>query len=321
MIFSHGWESGSIEKQDNSGRDNFFYEEFLWDNDDANVNTWTNTGWINKGWNTGLVFWNQFSDDDNLWNAEEKIWSLTNGQNTYKTVSNGNVVTKTWDRKYSFDGVSYTVDSVGELLSIPVISALSNNTSGNIRIAGHSLGNQVASYLTKSLTENGIDVDRLALLDPAWTASSKSYLPNDSYGNWTGSRVRNFISEMLDDGDLSALEIYHSTALNYGLGVTDNNQDLLDIAADVDLAPWYFSSTQLGEKHVAAWHNYMWSMSFSAPVECYISWWRRYKTGEEGPSASTSTSRIVDMMNSNNRWTQVEGRYTATPSDDWFEKK
>lgn len=328
MIYAHGWQSGSVSKIDHYGRSNFEFELFYWgeNNFDGNsdyngLSEWTNHGWLDKGWNTGMVYWNQFADEDSVYDAEEKIWSLNSNSN-YKTLNlNGDIISLQWDKNYTFNGTTHTVSSIQEMLSIPVKHALANNYSGDIRIVGHSLGNQVATNITKNLTDSSIVVDRLALLDPAWTSYSKDYLPNDSYGDWTGARVRNFIFEMLDGNSLTSCEAYHTTALNMWTIVADSNDELVDRICDVDILPWYYSATQIDSKHISAIPHYMWSMEFDPPVECYISWWSRYKTGYDGPSAATSTSRIVNMMNSNYRWIQVEGRFSPTPDDDWFERK
>ncbi|HNO25219.1 MAG TPA: hypothetical protein PKK94_19730, partial [Leptospiraceae bacterium] len=83
----------------------------------------------------------------------------------------------------------------------------------------------------------------------------------------------------------------------------------------------YYSADQLGPKHVSIRHHYFWSMESEAPVECTVFLSIRKKSGNIAGSASTPDARIREMMLSGYYYSQVEGRYTADPSDDWFEKK
>ncbi len=337
VIYAHGWQAGAVTQTDAYGRENYGYEMFFWAEDDFGTSDqynglrkWTNHDWIDKGWNTGMVYWNQFADeptmaDENVGgvhDAEAKIWSFDGWRGSrYRTLdSSGNPLYREWDRNVSFNGQDYQASSVAEMLYIPVQHALEQNYSGNIRFVGHSLGNQLATRLAFMAYQDGIAADRLALLDPAWTADAKDYLPSDGYGDWVGERVRHFIFEMMDAQDL-AVEIYHTTGMNIGVPVMDDNKPLTKEVCDVFMGPWYYSGDQLDGKHVCVRHSYFWSMEFEPPVECHISWWRRTPTGETGASASASTSRIREMMTTEHEWTQVEGRYTPSPEDDWLEKK
>lgn len=338
MVYAHGWQPDAVTQEDVYGRQNFGYELFFWAEDDFGTSDqynglrkWTNHSWIDQGWNTGFVYWNQFSDEPTasegniggVHDAEAKIWSFDGYQgNRYRTIdASGNAVYKNWDQQLTFNGQTINVDSVGELLSYPVNHALAGNYSGNIRFVGHSLGNQLATDLSFRAFQAGIDTQRIALLDPAWTGSDKDYLPNDGYGTWVGERVRNYIFEMQDDHDV-AVEIYHTTGMNVGtMGVTDENEPLTDVVCDVFVLPWYYSATQLDGKHVSIRHTYLWGMEYQPPVECHISWWRRRPTGNVAASASTPSWRIHEMMTTESEWAQVEGRYTPSPEDDWFEKK
>jgi len=319
MFYIHGWQNNSVSTKDYYGRKNFQYEQFNWKEED--FQEWTNNSWIENGWNTGIIYWNQFADDEDLYSAEEKIWNLTAENAKYKTVENGQVVDKTWNRLYRYNKEEFLVTSITELLSIPVIDIIKSNHSGNIRMVGHSLGNQLAVSLSHRVAQEGYKITRLALLDPAWTSFDKDYLPYDVYGKWTGERTRNYIFELLDQNNLDSVEVYHTTALNTWTVVTDSNDSLMERVCNVDLAPWYYGSSEIEKKHIVAASHYFLSMSSLPPVECTISWWQRSTTGLFAPSASTSDERIRDMMLSNYKWVQVEGRYTYSASDDWFERK
>ena len=130
-----------------------------------------------KAWNFGIVYWNQFADDDyaNLSKpqmAEAKIWS-TDGRN---------------DMSYAirrWTGSSWTQDHVETnaplkpvtvILTDALISSIKNSTAGGLRLSGNSLGNQVItamSYiLKKEYAEGRVSANlfptRIALLDPYW---------------------------------------------------------------------------------------------------------------------------------------------------------
>jgi hypothetical protein len=340
MIYAHGWQANAVTRSDYYGRSSYGYEQFFWEEDNFKGQTkynglrqFTNHSWIDKGWNTGFVYWQQFADEPALaqgnvggvHDAEAKIWSFQGYKGSrYRVVdSGGNAYYKNWDCRLNFNGNAVTVDSVSKLLSLYVNDALKNNVSGNIRFVGHSLGNQVVNNLMKSAYDSGITVNRIALLDPAWTSGEKNYLPNDGYGKWVGERCRKFIFEAKNRNSNLAVEIYHTTGMNIGIAglAVDTNDELTTAAADFNGAPWYYDATQLDGKHVSIRHSYIWSFEFQPPAEVTISWWRRSLTGKMGPSASTPDWRMREMMGPKYEWTQVEGRYTPSPADDQWERK
>lgn len=355
VIFSHGLQTNSVSNDDPYGRKGFSFQMYYYLEDnfggakDLNgLRKFTNHNWIDKGWNTGIVFWNQFADDA-LHAAEAKIWNLVDGPNgsSYKTMDEvGTVYSNIWDRNLQFKGQTVQVQSVGELLSLYVIDALKQNTSGNIRMTGHSLGNQMITNISGRVNASGIKINRIALLDPAWTDGTKSYLPKVTDKdmqvvlNHNGAKAldlgivgRNFyvteyarviLFRILNDQWKNGIVIerYNSTILDLYLQPFMNpNQPLNQQIAVMDMKPWYYSATQLKEKHNSVRQHYFWSMESSSPIECVIQFFNRIKTGDIALSASTSDSKVREMMLGGKYWSQVEGRYTADPSDDWYEVK
>ena len=72
--------------------------------------------------------------------------------------------------------------------------------------------------------------------------------------------------------------------------------------------------------HVVPW--YFRSMASAAPEEVTINWrGKRTPTGLDAASAATDDGRVEAMMGDTYHWDQVEGRYTADPQDDQFERK
>ncbi len=305
VIYVHGWQKDSVPSQK---RETFNYKK-----NDATYGIDVNAAdaWIKAGWNIGIFYWDQFADETDVVFAEAKIWSV-NGPKGMQ-----------WRKK---DGTYSTAGnftkSVGELFYDTYVEALSDYKGNNIRIAGHSLGNQMATRLTY-LVSQGIDRNeiparllptRVALLDPFWSKNGKDYLG----GAWTGERVRQYVGELKQKNVI--FEQYKSTGIaDVGLG--DSNSQLEKMTAFTSLRPWFIPSWDIAGKHVAAPNLYFLSFNSKPPVECTISWGTRKTTGNVAASASTSDVRIREMMNSSYQWDQVEGRNTVSTDDDWFERK
>ncbi|MEM7183618.1 MAG: Ig-like domain-containing protein [Spirochaetota bacterium] len=363
VVFAHGWQANSVIAKDDYGRDGYNYEIFYMEENKFGgakkyngLKKWTNHNWIDKGWNTGIVYWNQFADEPSVSGgnflgvqaAEAKIWNLQDGPNgpRYRVLqADGKATFKNWNRKLKFKGSEIQVSSVGELLSLYVVDILKGNTSGNIRLVGHSLGNQVATYLAREVDKVGSTINRISLLDPAWTGGEKNYLPvitntdtnitlnysgakaveSKSKGRhfWVSEYARAILYQVMNNqwSRGIAVDRYNSTLLNAHIPVMTPNRELSRQIAVTDVMPWYYSGTQIGDKHIVIRHHYFWSMDSSAPVECTVRFWKRKKTGDIAASASTPGSRIREMMVDRYYRAQVEGRYTPDPTDDWFERK
>lgn len=374
IIYSHGWQPNKVNKQGGYLTESYLLsdEEFSGNSSLIGTSIFLNHSWINKGWNTAMVHWNQFADEPSEFNqngtavksgvmeAEAKIWSFDgpsgkryrlNGENRYKDFNN----------TIQFNVNEITINSAGELLALYVIDALKKNTSGNIRLAGHSLGNQMACSLAKSLYDNDIFINRIALLDPAWSGGEKEYLKTskyNKYGSWVGEVSRNILFEIQKNTSIDSfvIEIYHTTVLNQYIGAVinldnpfdiknasfegiDNNRPLSTRSVDVHLKPWYFSAEQIAEKHRAARYHYFLSMDFDTNVYDPIEYsrdktgffkWEYVPTGRYVPSAATPDVVMHNMMNENCYWEQIFNPFrkdlsfstkTLIVTDDNFEKK
>lgn len=302
MIYFHGWQPGTA--SDNYAREDFYFE-------DGDVNTVQ--FWKNKGWNVGVFYWNQFADEDEVKDAEAKIWSINGPRNMRYRLSDG-----------SYSESQSPSTNLATLATNQLQTILAGNTSNNLRFAGHSLGSQLATYTAYILntrindgTESGLlKVDRLELLDPFWSSGTKNFLNDD----WTGERVRTHITDMIDRDDLAVT--WYSSSLILNTGVGDSNTPLKDIVAFQNIRLWYVNAIDIAAKHVNVRHHYFWSVNFDAPKEvAKDSLNMTTGTGNVAASATTEISRIRNMMGDKNTWDQVEGRYTPTPADDEFELK
>lgn len=128
-----------------------------------------------------------FSDEFNVMYAEAKIWS-----------NNGTEKMRWRDHNGDYHDSNYK--NAGELFYDTYVQAMKNYAGNNIRIAGHSLGNQMETYLTKRVYDaadagqisKNLKPNRLALLDPYWSNGGKSYLNN----KWTGEACREYVKDL-----------------------------------------------------------------------------------------------------------------------------
>lgn len=307
LIFVHGWQpflSGNLP--------NFTYD-----------GTDTAAPWIDDNWNVGIFVWNQFSDEmtgvageigfpggeppQGVLDAEAKIWTPDGPQG---------MRWRDWDDDDPLpipDGYSDPPPEIAgydaaELFYEEYVAAL-EGYSGTVRIAGHSLGNQMAVRLTK-LVHDGIAAGevaedlrptRVALLDPYWSPDPRTYLD----GETTGDVVREYVAELLPTGTL--FEWYWSsgwTTPDEG----DANDDLKPMMLYAEMDPAYASEDL--DKHMAPRYLYFWSKGF--PDAC---------TGVGDDCrllGQMSDAQLASLMRSDFRWEQSTGQATDTPSDDFY---
>jgi hypothetical protein len=131
--------------------------------------------WLEAGWNVGSFYWDQLADEDEVTDAEAKIWTADGPQGMRFRNSDGS---------YSTDGAPNV--SVANLFVQSYLRAFSNGntTNATVHIAGHSLGSQVvgrATNLLANLAETGLmspgfTPSRSIILDPYMSEGDKPYL-------------------------------------------------------------------------------------------------------------------------------------------------
>ena len=310
LIFVHGWQpflSYNLPNFDVDGED-------------------TAASWISSGWNVGIFVWNQFADEttdvvgggfgdgappQGVLDAEEKIWTA-NGLHGMRW--------RDWDSLVPPLGDGYSdpppnTPSAGDLFYQIYASAMTEQsyTGGNIRIAGHSLGNQMAVRLTKLIADDiqagnlpeTVRPDRVALLDPYWSPDARSYLANRT----TGAVVREYIKELSANGTL--FEWYWSsdwTTPPQG----DANDALKPLVFYAEMDPAY--ADQDVDKHLAAQDLYFGSYAFEGPTDC---------TGDECLGMTRVLSKMSDeqltaVIHASYYWIQDGGQDSATSEDDTY---
>jgi len=312
LIFAHGWQPFISNSLPN----------FSFDGED------TAAGWIDAGWNVGIFVWNQFSDEttgisvgawfgdgpppQGVLDAEAKIWSA-NGPKGMRW--------RDWD---NFLGGGYSsppagTPSAGQLFYETYVAAFPSGYDQPIRIAGHSLGNQMAVRLAY-LVDQGIAAGtvpaalrpaRVALLDPYWSPDPRTDIPDGmAAGQRTGDVVRQAIASLIPRGTL--FEWYWSsiwTTPPQG----DANDALKPMVFYAAMDPAF--ATEDLDKHLAAQHLYFWSHAFAGPAACA----GEACLGMDRVLSRLSDAQLAAVMRSDYRWVQTEGQATATPADDAYQ--
>ena len=249
----------------------------------------------------GILYWNQFADESEVKNAEAKIYS-TNGPKKMRWKSSTG--------KYN----NGPKKSVTKLLTESLVNGLPNFKGSELRITGHSLGNQLAitvshklnkMVLKKQLTAN-YRPSRVALLDPFYSKGAKSYLNS----KWPGEIARNQVNHLKKSGVV--IEAYRSSLVTTTFLTGDENKGLMNSVAFVQLKPWNFKSWQVEKKHGAAVINYFWGFNFSP----------RELSSKSVDAASSASSRatIRKWMLADKGLIQDQGQWTISPKDDKFKK-
>lgn len=293
IIYIHGWQPEySLIKHRESF---YFYGQYAAD------------PWIKAGWNVGVFYWNQFSDEFNVEDAEAKIWTATSEKGMRWRKGDG-----------TYDTSNSIKKNAAELLYEEYIKALSGYKGNDIRIAGHSLGSQMAIRLTKLISDN-VDSgkiapellpSRVALLDPYFSNLGKYYLNN----SWTGEVARNNVASLINDKNIP-FEFYKSSALTSGL-IGDDNLKLKKLCAYTELKPLFYVEAQQIEKHYHGKYNYFCSYAVAPPPE-YIG---LIPSGNIAASSKTTTIRIAEMMGQKYYWEQLAGKYTEASGDDTYRR-
>lgn len=300
VIYIHGWQNRSTKK--------LHRETFNATSNDSGINLNVNSAdyWVKAGWNIGIFYWNQFADEGEVKDAEAKIWtSETSKKLRWRKVDG------------SYESYAGSEKSVAEIFKNVYGKAMKNFTGSEIRLVGHSLGNQMVTNSSK-LIEDSISSgqfssklrpNRVALLDPFWSKGEKSYLG----GDWTGEVCREYVTKLKEKGIV--FEEYKSSNIN-DLLIGDSNLDMRKLAVFTDFYPDYVPFTDQGGKHVASREWYFYSFGFNPPAETI----NNKSTGNVAASSSTKTSRLKEMIDSGYMWYQNSGKNTVTVSDDTFEK-
>lgn len=291
LIFIHGWQPMAVRSQD---RSTLYENDGGWPGKDF-VNIWNS-----EGYNVGILYWDQFADELELKNAEAKIWSVDGKRGMRWIDSNG----------YYHDGPN---QNVTELLLRQYDIAMQHYTGHDIRLAGHSLGNQLALRLADRLMQQANRGEiaanevpgRVSLLDPFYSNYSKSYLG----GKWIGEKARDIVFRLKANG--IAIDSYRTSAVTSTIFVGDENPKLQNAVAFVEQKARFFSQVQQSEKHGSSVWLYLWSILYPTPTVL--------DNAMPGISASSTNDEVKRWMATTDHLTQIAGGNTPDPLDNIYE--
>jgi hypothetical protein len=280
--------------------------------------------WVQAGWNVGIFYWDRFADEDETaapHHAEAKIWSTAGYKGMRWRKPDGSFV----------DGFQFSPRKTAmDLFYEAYTEALHHQAPGQeVRVVGHSLGNQMAVRMTRWLSDQVLAGNvgsnllprRIALLDPYWTGGGKEYSPLN--GASAGQMVSQFVQDLKSRHGI-VVEQYQSSLMNDFL-MGDKNTELQKMTAFVRLHPNYVRLLQnpfdaVKQAHGEAIYWYFSSMKTGAflcnegPVEF---------TTMQVPSAAMRTEELRGWMNSGRSdWLeQVWGKDARSTANDCFARR
>jgi pimeloyl-ACP methyl ester carboxylesterase len=290
VLYFHGWLKDSVPVR--------FRETY--DRSKYNDNPDVAKAWIAAGWNVGAFYWNQYSDEGEVKDAEAKVYSARGPQQM---------------RWRDASGAYHTGPDVSVMAqAVERIEATMGDFRGpEFRLVGHSLGSQLAIHIAAELLKKSkagsvpktLVPSRVALMDPAFLKDARDYLGN----KWPGEVARESVSATKAD---IVYEAYRTSLLTSNSVIGDDNQGLIDMTAFVELKPWYFGALDLRAKHNMAPGWYFESFESALTVKC---------SGAPVPSASLSNSAVRLMQERKKNYQQLgdDAAYTKRVSDDAFE--
>jgi hypothetical protein len=303
VIWIHGWE------KDTTANDYYRECAFFFNNQYVPQQN-TIGAWRTAGWNVCVFYWGQFSDESEVKDAEAKIWAAENGRQgmryrcadgTYKSYLNNTI----------------NVTDMAYAIYVKMFSGYAKE----IRVLGHSLGNQLATTLCKTVSDkisagtiaSSYMPARLALLDPFWGKNAASYLSNQ----WTGAVCRTYVTTMLARNGL-AVEQYKSSLLGGLIGDENLGMRSLDHCVRIwdDFIP---NLTGAASQH--AYSNAWYTASISGARSGGTGYYIGAAATNAQIKAQSNWSYSSNVSNATAYfWYQTSGKSTAAVTDDAFTK-
>lgn len=294
ILYIHGWQPGTT----TALRRESFNRQAV--NDNADVAR----AWLDRGWNVGIFYWNQLADEGEVKDAEAKIYTVNSSQFTNAT---------RWrDSSGAYrPGPALTVT---QQFVNAYRSAMAGYTGSEVRLAGHSLGAQLAitgaSALWKQKNAGQLPANqvpaRVALLDTAYLSGPHAWINNQ----WTGEVGRALVNE---NRSQIVYEAYRTSGATSNSFIGDTNQGLIDMVAFVEVKPWMYGAFDFTNKHNFAAGYYFDGMGYpAASVKC---------TGRPAPSAAQSSAVVRTLSTNATKYEQIDGKYSKYPGDDTWDQR
>jgi uncharacterized protein YjdB len=289
MIYIHGWQRDKTPQ---------LYRETFDRRTESGIVQDIILPWRQAGWNVGIFYWNQFSDEGDVKDAEAKIWTINGPQKMRWRKADGSYVNSNIDQ------------SAAQLFVSSYKAALAGYTGNNIRLVGHSLGSQMVTVGAKLISDAvdrgeipaNLRPNRVVLLDPSFIGDARPYLNNHT----TANLGHDFIDE------LKAKDVIFESLGTSTVSADASIKAIMNETAFRELKPWYFGAFDVVGKHMSAVWHYFWEFSIAPrPVT---------GTALTAVSASSSNAHAQSWMNSSQRLVHDQGAWTKTPSDDTYKQ-
>ncbi|CAE8629379.1 unnamed protein product [Polarella glacialis] len=188
--------------------------------------------WLNKGWNVGVFYWDQFADEECARDAEQKVWFDRKGDGfRWKSYDVGSGLLQY--NTYEQPGVV----SVADMCVENVKNALGKFSGPQVRFVGHSLGAQLATRCAALLhAENHVAApNRLTLLEPYFSKHShlnflghglgcnEKVSSGHGLGDFASENVDSYVQKMWDSYKV-VTEVYKSSVLTESDGESAYSQ-------------------------------------------------------------------------------------------------
>lgn len=302
---------------------------------------------IDDGWNFGIFYWGQFSDEpSDVKNIETKIWSSIKregGANDGNYGMRYRIATSNISAKMI---ETNNPDFRGPIEPLSVefykqfLTAMKNNKAEK-RLVGHSNGAHlivpVTWLITKNIYSGVIDpdytIDHLYMQEPFWSKDAKSYFSdpkNSIWGytssQWTGSVVCDFIDD-IKEWD-SSMAIQQDKYQNYMSGDLktfgidtyggDNNYDLRKKTCVIYVYPAWVKDNGFNIVYRHSYGKFYYFWTYEKSIHDSI-------ISMGGVTSRSSKSLINSYMNNgydDQVFKQIDGshRYTPYPGDDDFNR-
>lgn len=315
VIFIHGWQPDTVTQK---SRFDFCYQ---YDGANKQKSPITDTLHSWKHYNVGVFYWNQFADDQ-LGNAEAKIytsktstgmrWAYLDDQGKlqYCTASQSNC---------AMPGTAKQPETVVDMAfnayknALPPVSAYAGHIQPEIRIAGQSLGTQIAIQLTDRVLHDQTlpQPTRMSLMDPYFSPDSK---PGKAAPGMPQS-VADFntakVTDILSTDPKFAIDEYRTSKVSYApLG--NPNTTLMDKVAYLQLYPLYIpndANKQL-QLHESSIYLYFESMKSLPSVNNNV------PNATNFVNAKSSTSDVSALMGQKRYQLPTKASYNFADTQD-----
>ena len=309
IIFIHGWQPTTVSKKKR------FDLCYRYQQANGQSSETYNTLQYWKGWNVGVFYWNQFADETNVLRAESKIYTVDGieGMRWAYLDSAGNL--QHCNRFMSNCIMPHNGLKKEDILDM-AYDAYQNAFPtdyhpSQLRIAGQSLGTQIAIQLTDLVIHNKSlpQPTRLALMDPYFSPdnleSNILHLPKS---------VATYNEQKIEDIEKVApqlpISVYRTSTISFA--PTGNPApELMDKVAFMRLYPEFLSGQGLalqGELHEASIYIYFESMKAvmlnTATEHNYV-------------NAASSDQQVVNLMKQKRYQITNQAAYHFTDTNDY----